>query len=193
MLLAQRDTGAALTLLQRLIGVAASQGRTGSMIEIEALRAVALAAHGDHDDALDALTEALTMAGRHGYVRVVADEGAPMAALLARLSTAREKDHAGGPIDPDYLAALRHACGPADASPPRRTSAARPGRAEPLTDRELEILRLLAAGKSNQRIARDLFVAVDTVKKHVTHVLAKLGAANRTEAVARARHFGLIP
>jgi LuxR family maltose regulon positive regulatory protein len=85
-------------------------------------------------------------------------------------------------------------CGQADAVPTqRRSAAAAPGLAEPLTDRELEVLRLLAAGKSNQRIAHDLFVAPDTVKKHVTHVLGKLGAANRTEAVARARELGLIP
>ena len=57
--------------------------------------------------------------------------------------------------------------------------------AEPLTGREVEVLRLIAAGKSNQRIARELLVALDTVKKHVTHLLGKLGAANRTEAVAR--------
>ena len=55
------------------------------------------------------------------------------------------------------------------------------------------MLRLLAAGRSNQRIARDLVVALDTVKKHVTHVLANLGAANRTEAADRARQLGLIP
>jgi ATP/maltotriose-dependent transcriptional regulator MalT len=65
--------------------------------------------------------------------------------------------------------------------------------AEPLTDREVEVLRLLAAGKSNQRIAHELVVALDTVTKHVTHILSKLGAANRTEAVARARQLGLIP
>ena len=59
--------------------------------------------------------------------------------------------------------------------------------------RELEVLRLLAAGRSNQRIAHDLVVALDTVKKHVTHVLGKLGAANRTEAADRARQLGLIP
>ena len=59
--------------------------------------------------------------------------------------------------------------------------------AEPLTDRELEVLRLLAAGRSNQRMAHDLVVALDTVKKHVIHVLGKLGAANRIEAAARAR------
>ena len=62
-----------------------------------------------------------------------------------------------------------------------------------LTERELEVLRLLAAGRSNQRIAHELVVTLDTVKKHVTHILGKLGAANRTEAVARARDLGLIP
>ena len=77
--------------------------------------------------------------------------------------------------------------------PRTRAVGAAPGLADPLTDRELEVLRLLAAGKSNQRIAHDLVVALNTVKKHVTHVLGKLGAANRTEAVARARQLGLIP
>jgi LuxR family maltose regulon positive regulatory protein len=194
-LLAQNDPGRALTLLQRLLSAAASQGRTGSIIEIQALRALALAAQGDHANALGALTEALTLAGRHGYVRVLADEGAPMHALLTQLSAARPgQQHAARRIDPGYLAALLRACGQADVVPPRRRAAdAPPGLAEPLTDRELEVLRLLAAGKSNQRIAHDLVVALDTVKKHVTHVLGKLGAANRTEAVARARQLGLIP
>ena len=67
------------------------------------------------------------------------------------------------------------------------------GLAEPLTGRELEVLRLLAAGKPNQRIARDLVVALDTVKKHMTQILGKLGAADRTQAGARARDLGLIP
>jgi ATP/maltotriose-dependent transcriptional regulator MalT len=193
-LLAQNDPGPALTLLQRLISLAAAQGRSGSVIEIGALRALALAARGDHATALGALTEALTLARPQGYVRVFADEGAPMHALLARLSAARPgQQHATRRIDPRYLAALLRACGQADATPPRRADAAPPGLAEPLTGRELEVLRLIAAGKSNQRIAHDLVVALDTVKKHVTHVLGKLGAANRTEAVARARQLGLIP
>jgi LuxR family transcriptional regulator, maltose regulon positive regulatory protein len=190
-LLAQNDPGPALTLLQRLLGAAASQGRTGSIIEIQALRALGLAACGDHVSALGALAEALTLACRPGYVRVFADEGAPMRNLLAELS-ARPGQHAAG-IDRGYLAALMRACARAEATPPRREAAAPPGLAEPLTGRELEVLRLLAAGKSNQRIAYDLVVALDTVKKHVTHVLGKLGAANRTEAVARARQLGLIP
>jgi LuxR family transcriptional regulator, maltose regulon positive regulatory protein len=194
-LLAQNEPGPALTLLQRLLDAAAGQSRTGSIIEIQALRALALAADGDHASALGALTEALTLARRHGYVRVLADEGAPMRALLARLSTARPgQQHAARRIDPGYLAALVRACGQTGAvPPPRRAAAAPPGLAEPLTDRELDVLRLIAAGKSNQRIAHDLVVALDTVKTHVTHILGKLGAANRTEAAARARQLGLIP
>ena len=67
-----------------------------------------------------------------------------------------------------------------------------PGLIEPLTGRELEVLRLLAAGRSNQDIARELVVTLDTVKKHVSHILGKLGGSNRTEAVARARQLDLI-
>ena len=192
-LLARNDPGPALALLRRLLDAAASQGRVGSIIEIQAVRALALAARGDRASALSALTEALTLARRHGYVRVLADEGAPMRALLAQLSAVRPgQQHAARRIDPGYLAALLRACGSVDATAPRRLGVA-PGLAEPLTDRELEVLRLLAAGRSNQRIAHDLVVALNTVKKHVTHVLAKLGAANRTEAADRARQLGLIP
>jgi LuxR family transcriptional regulator, maltose regulon positive regulatory protein len=194
-LLAQDRPGPALTLLQRLLATAAGQGRTGDVIEIQALRALALAARGDPAGALGALAEAVTLACPQGYVRVFADEGAPMRALLTRLSAARKDQRAPARgIDPDYLAGLLRACGQAGAAPPsRRAAAALPGMAEPLTDREAEVLRLLAAGRSNQRIAHELVVALDTVKKHVTHILGKLGAANRTEAVARARQLGLIP
>jgi LuxR family maltose regulon positive regulatory protein len=194
-LLARNDPGTARTLLRRLLDAAAGQGRVDSIIEIQALRALALAAHGDQAGALGALTEALALAGPRGYVRVFADEGAPMRALLAQLSAIPTgQPLAAGGIDPGYLAALLDACGQAGAGAPRnRAAAGPPGPAEPLTSRELEVLRLLAAGRSNQRIARDLVLALDTVKKHVSHVLAKLGAANRTEAAARARQLGLIP
>jgi len=205
-LLARNEPGPALTLLGRLLDAAAGASRTGSVIEIQALRALALAARGDHGDhgaALGALTEAVTLARRPGYVRVFADEGEPMRALLARLAAAGPTaGPAGGPapgpgaaprVDPGYLAALLRACDQADAVSRGRAVTAPPGLAEPLTERELEVLRLIAAGRSNQRIAHDLVVALDTVKKHVTHVLGKLGAANRTEAAARARELGLIP
>ena len=191
-LLAQDRPGPALTLLQRLHATAASQGRTGSIIEIQALRALALAALRDHASALGALAEALTPACRQRYVRVFADEGAPMRALLARLSAAQRAPVRG--VHAGYLAALLRACGQADAVPPqRRAAAAVPGLPEQLTARELEILALLAAGTPNPRIAEELVVTLDTVKKHVTHVLGKLGAANRTEAAARARQLGLTP
>src|SRR5580700_8055625 len=123
-LLAQHDPGPALTLLRRLLDAAAGQGRLGSIIEIQALRALALAARGDHASAFGALAEALTLARRHGYVRVLADEGAPMRALLARLSAARPgQQPAARRIDPGYLAALLRACGQADATPPPRRAA----------------------------------------------------------------------
>ena len=194
-LLAQDRPGPALTLLQRLLAAAASQGRTGSVIEIQALRALALAARRDHASAIGALAEVLTPACRQRYVRVFADEGAPMRALLARLSAAqRDQRSPARGVHAAYLAALLSACGQADAAPPqRRAAAAVPGLVEQLTARELEILALLAAGTPNPRIAEELVVTLDTVKKHVTHVLGKLGAANRTEAAARARQFGLIP
>jgi ATP/maltotriose-dependent transcriptional regulator MalT len=113
---------------------------------------------------------ALTLACPQGYVRVFADEGLPMAALLGAFGERAATPGAG-----------------------RGAAAVVPGLVAQLTARELEVLALLAAGRSNQRIAHELVVALDTVKKHVTHVLGKLGAANRTEAVAQARQLGLIP
>src|SRR5271154_6873947 len=143
LLLAQDRPGPALTLLQRLLATASSQGRIGDVIEIQALRALALAAHGDHADSLGALAEAVTLACPRGYVRVFADQGAPMRALLTRLSAAQKDQRAlARDIDPDYLAGLLRAGGQAGAAPPsRRAAATLPGMAEPLTDRELEVLQ----------------------------------------------------
>jgi LuxR family maltose regulon positive regulatory protein len=81
---------------------------------------------------------------------------------------------------------------PAGAAPPATSDTARAGLADPLSGRELDVLRLLAAGKSNQQIADELVVTLATVKKHVGHILGKLAAANRTQAVARARVLGLL-
>jgi len=193
-LLAQDLPAQALTLLERMLAAAAAQDRTGSIIEISALRALALAACGDQDGAVDALAHALALGYPQGYVRVFADESAPMHTLLARLAAAERDQRAPARgINADYLAAVLRACGQADAMPPRRRDGTLTGMAEPLTGRELEVLRLIATGWSNQRIASELFVSLDTVKKHVTHVLGKLGSANRTEAAARARQLGLIP
>jgi LuxR family maltose regulon positive regulatory protein len=119
-----------------------------------------------------------------------------MAALLGRLIAAQRAGQGEGRIAIGYLARLNRAFDTAAArseSDHRRGSAPpTPGIVEPLTNRELEVLQMLAAGRSNQAIADRLVVTLDTVKKHVTHLLGKLGAANRTEAVARARELGLI-
>jgi LuxR family transcriptional regulator, maltose regulon positive regulatory protein len=193
-LLAQGRPGLALALLERLHAAAAVQGRAGSIIEISALRALALAADGKETAAVDALAGALILGRPQRYVRVFADEGAPMAVLLGRLVAAQKADHAvARGIPPGYLAALLRAARPAPAAPPpARAAPTPPGPAEQLTARELEILAFLAEGAPNPRIAEELVVTVDTVKKHVSHVLGKLGAANRTEAVIRAHQLGLI-
>src|SRR6266496_4186511 len=195
-LLAQDRPGQALTLLDRLLAQAATGGCIGSVIEIRALQALAHQASRDEPAAMAALVEALTLSCPQGHVRVFADEGPPMGALLGRLVAAhRAKQAPARRIPLSCLARLVQAFdGKLNAAAALRPELGTvPGLIEPLTGRELEVLRLLAAGKSNQRIAHDLFVALDTVKKHVTHVLGKLGAANRTEAAARARDLGLIP
>ena len=192
LLLAQNRPGEALALLDRLLAQATAQDRMGSVIEIQALRALAQAAGGDGPAAVTTLAEALTLAGLRGYVRVFADEGPPMRALVGRIVAAYRAGHPPARTIPfSHLARVTQAF---DSKPAMPGSAAEvPGLIDPLTGRELQVLAMLAAGEPNQSIAGELFVTVFTVKKHVSHLLGKLGAANRTEAVARARDLGLIP
>ena len=195
-LLAQQRPAEALALLDRLHAAAVAQGRVGSVIEAGALRALALAACGQDADAVNALAEVLTLACPQGYVRVFADEGPPMAALLGQLIAAQRAGQAAAGVPLGCLARLQRAFDVGHTGPGSRSGtapAAVPGLVEQLTSRELEVLGMLAAGKSNQAIADQLVVTLDTVKKHVSHLLGKLGAANRTEAVTRARELGLIP
>jgi len=193
-LLAQDRPGLALALLDRLHAAALAQDRTGSVIEIGALRALALAASGDEAGAVTSLAGTLLLACPQGYVRVFADEGPPMAALLGRLVAAQRTGQAAARVPLGYLAGLQRAFGTRPPVPGSgRDTVAVPGIVDPLSRRELEILTMLAAGRSNQSIAGELFVTLDTVKKHVGHVLNKLGAGNRTEAVARARELSLLP
>jgi LuxR family transcriptional regulator, maltose regulon positive regulatory protein len=196
-LLAQQAPQRALGLLERLHALAAAQARAGSVIEVLALQALALAAAGDHERALAALAEALRLAAPEGYLRVFLDEGAPMAALLGRLATNPAKARAvtATPLARAHLDRLiqafaRH--GLPVLARPRPGGAMAPGLVEPLSARELEVLGLLADGRSNQGIASELVISLDTVKRHVSHVLDKLGAANRTQAVGRARDLGLL-
>jgi LuxR family transcriptional regulator, maltose regulon positive regulatory protein len=195
-LLAQDRPGPALALLERLHVAAVSQDRAGSVIEIQALRALALAAADEETAAVDALAGALNLACPQGYIRVFTDEGPPMAALLGRLVAAQRTEQATDRgVELGCVARVLRAFGGKDAmeGSSRGPAAAVPGLVEQLTARELEVLALLAAGTPNPRIAEQLVVTLDTVKKHVSHLLGKLGAANRTEAVSRARQLGLIP
>jgi LuxR family maltose regulon positive regulatory protein len=199
-LLAQDHPDRALGLLERLEALAVKQQRTGSLIELRALEALALAARGEEPAAVAALAEALGLAHPQGHVRVFADEGPPMGALLGRLLAAQREDPTAADVPLAFLGRLARAsepataaAGPAAVSPARPPAIAVPGLVEPLSGRELEVLRLLAAGRPNQEIAEELVVALSTVKKHVTHILDKLGATNRTQATARARELGLLP
>ena len=192
-LLAQARPAEALPLLARLHTAAAAQGRVGSVIEIRALQALALAASGDDAAAVDALAEALTVGHPEGHIRVFADEGAPMRALLGRLVAAQRTEHTAARTVPlDYLARLLRALDEQHTEPGSgRATAALPGLLEPLTAREVEVLGLLGAGKSNPRIAEDLVITLDTVKKHVSFDLDK-SARQSHRGVTRARQLGLI-
>jgi LuxR family transcriptional regulator, maltose regulon positive regulatory protein len=194
LLLAQSQPDQALGLLERLDALADAHGRVRSLIEIRALRSLALQATGEHQEALSLLAEALALARPEGYVRVFADEGPPMAALLRSLIGARQRGRgaAGSGAETEYLHRVVGAFGPLG-DPADKTAPAAGGPIEPLTSRELEVLRLLAAGRRNRDIAQELVVTLETVKKHVSHIFDKLGAANRTQAVAHARRLGLIP
>jgi LuxR family transcriptional regulator, maltose regulon positive regulatory protein len=197
-LLAEQAPRRTLGLLERLHALAVAQGRTASVIEIRTLQALALSASGDQAGALAALAEALTLGAPEGYLRVFVDEGPPMAALLRQLLVGRRQQRlaAAGAVPPGYLARLVDAfeqAGLPIRAPVRRGGVVVAGLVEPLTARELEVLQLLAAGAPNQEIAEQLVVTLDTVKKHTTHIFDKLGAANRTQAVVRARELRLIP
>jgi LuxR family maltose regulon positive regulatory protein len=115
-----------------------------------------------------------------------------MTAVLGRLISAQRSDQRAARIPLACLARLQRAFGdghPAGGTGPESRASRL---IEPLTSRELEVLAMLAAGRSNQGIASHLVISLDTVKKHVSHLMGKLGAANRTEAVARGRELGLI-
>ncbi|MBN1979205.1 MAG: hypothetical protein JW918_17550, partial [Anaerolineae bacterium] len=151
-------------------------------IRISVLQALAWRALGDTPSALDALERALALAEPGGYVRTFLDGGAAVAALLRQTKAQKAM--------PGYVDKLLAAFG--EMAP---DEVSHPGVAlliEPLTPREDEVLQLLAAGASNAQIAGELFITVNTVKRHITHILGKLEAENRTQAAMRARELGLV-
>jgi LuxR family maltose regulon positive regulatory protein len=195
-LLAQSQPDRALRLLDRLDALAVAQGRRESQIEIQALRSLALQAFGDHDGALTSLAKALTMARPESYIRVFADEGPPMAALLQSLLRSRRRGGVAtiSRAEREHVNQVVRAFRLPNGQPGTPGAGlAATGPIEPLTRRELEVLGFLAAGRRNRQIADELVVTLDTVKRHVSHIFDKLGAVNRTEAVARARELHLVP
>jgi LuxR family maltose regulon positive regulatory protein len=170
----------ARSLLDRLLAAAEQGGRAGTVIEVLILTALAMQAGGEADDARDALRRALALARPEGYVRLVTEEGAPMAALL-RTCAARGEEQA---YARHLLARLR---------PGRPGGAVRAGLVETLSRRELEVLRLLRSDLSGPDIARELYVSVNTLRTHTSHIYAKLGVTTRRAAVARATELELLP
>jgi LuxR family maltose regulon positive regulatory protein len=179
--IAQGKPREALLVLERARAAAEAAGRIGRVIEMLTLESAALHAVGDLPRASAALARALSLGDREGFWQVFMDEGAPVADLLRRM---RSWNGSAG-LAQRLLAALG---GPADPPPPSPAAHL----ADPLSEREMDVLRLIAAGLATQEIARQLVVAPSTVQTHIKHLYSKLEVHNRTQAVARARQLGLM-
>jgi LuxR family maltose regulon positive regulatory protein len=180
-LLAQDRWDEAIGLLSRLLEAAEAGERTSKAIEILGLQAMAAQAKGDTSLALAAIKDALTLAEPEGFSRTFVDEGPPMARLLC--------EAAARGIEPDYARHLLAAFPDAQPEPQPPQSEL----IEPLSERELEVLHLIAEGLTNSEIASRLFLSVNTVKAHTRNIYGKLGVHSRTQAVARATALGILP
>jgi LuxR family maltose regulon positive regulatory protein len=186
--LAQGRPDQSLACLEPLAEAAAAGGWIDTLIKILALQALAQAAQRDSKSALDTLKRAFDLAAAEGYVRTFIDYGPPMRQLLQQAAMRG--------LATDYVSKLLAACSaeePADTpSPPPPSPAAPQPLIEPLTERELAILRLMAANLSHREIAEELYLSVNTVKWHSTHIYSKLGVHRRADAVARAQQLGIL-
>jgi len=197
-LMAQNEPNEAIGLLSQLEATARSAGRMGRVIEILLLQALALQEIGDSEHALLALTKCLALAEPEGYARVFLDEGQPLHMLLAQWlahdSASPLRNYANRLLS-HFDAEPPVVMTPQEKASPAGDPSVSSGQAlvEPLSQRELEVLHLIALGNTNQEIARQLIVAPGTVKAHTASIYRKLDVANRTEAVARARQLGILP
>jgi LuxR family maltose regulon positive regulatory protein len=188
--LVQGEAAQALAILGSLSAPAEAAGRRGRVAEIRLLEALACQILGRTADALASLALSLSVAEAEGYARLYLDEGAPAAELLA----VYVRDPSNPPDLRTYarnlLAAYPDVGLPASVEPgPAGESAL----AEPLTKRESEVLQLIYQGCSNRKIADQLVLALNTVKRHTSNIYGKLGVNSRTQAIARARQLGLLP
>jgi len=196
--LARQGTDEALTLLGRLHAADAAANRTGNVISVLALLALAYQQARQPEQALRALDRLLALAEPEGYIRVFVDEDAARRDLLAAWlkSPLQRTAHRGKqPLEvyvQRLLAAFPLAAGSASHEDvDRRTADASP-LIEPLSTREQDVLELLAAGLSNAQMAAQLVVTVGTIKTHIKSIYGKLGVHSRVQAVARAREVGLL-
>jgi LuxR family maltose regulon positive regulatory protein len=178
----------ALKHLEPALQRATAGKRWGHVIEIRLLQALAYQMCQEETQALSALSEAIRLGEPEGYIRSFVDEGAPMQALLSQL---RKRDHEHGPTPylDKLLAVFQQEHKPEGA-------AAKPAKAsrtpELLSQREREVLQLLAQGCSNQQIAQQLVITTDTVKRHISHIFSKLDVQNRAQAAKQAQELGLL-
>ncbi len=194
--LARGDARDAVSVLDDLLSAADAARNIGPAIEALSLLAVGREAMGDSGQAVAALLRALSLAHPGGYLRIFLDEGPAITGLVQRIADEpRQRDLAASwGVPREYveriLAAFSSAAGPVQAMPPPGSAVA--PLVEPLSDRELEVLRLLAAGLSAPEIAARLFIADSTVRSHIKSIYGKLDAHGRVEAIARARSLRLI-
>jgi LuxR family maltose regulon positive regulatory protein len=187
-LMAEGLLDTALNLLERLRQAAEAQDRSGSMIEISIVQALAQQAQGNTPAALAALDRALTLAKPEGYVRIFVGEGEMMRLLIADFRVLIEKQSGReGRSLIGYVNKLLAAFAPQSAISNQQSAML-----DPLSPRELEVLRLIEQGLSNQEIADRLFLALSTVKGYTRTIFDKLQVQRRTEAIVRARELGLL-
>jgi LuxR family maltose regulon positive regulatory protein len=191
-LIAQGRLDEAARLLLRLLEAAEAGGRNSRVIEIMILQALAFQAGDDTAQAITTLEKALTLAEPGGFIRVFVDEGPPMARLLYEVLSPAEALSRG--ISPDYVRQLLAAFPSAEPeqTDSLKTQAPKSDLIEPLTERELEVLELIAEGLTNQEIATRLYISLNTVKVHTRNIYGKLGVNHRTQAVAQAQRLGLL-
>jgi LuxR family maltose regulon positive regulatory protein len=176
----------AMGLLERLLHAAEAGGRVGSIVEILMLQALAHEAQGNIPPALLSLERALTLAAPEGYIRLFVDEGEAMRLLIEKQS--RNRDH---PLS-GYVDKLLAAFTQPVAVPKPALIHQKPDMIEPLSERELEVLKLLRSELSGPEIARELVVSLSTLRTHTQNIYAKLGVNNRRAAIRRAEELDLL-